>query len=222
MESWLRAAPGRGIHWLPRGPRLVNEGPLRKAHHGGKPVPWVMVNPASLSASDFPLPPSVVPNARRLVAEYRDVVERSCEFSKMVGDVVRGDPGAIGPTLHAFAETTSIVFRRWNLEILYLLSVENQLRYSEIRSFVKGISGRSLSLKLDEMEQLGLVARHVSTGKPPHVSYSLTDQGRLLTRLSLPMVLALQMERGLAESLGAAGRLPSIVVPQEAATAQGR
>lgn len=135
--------------------------------------------------------------------QYQDVVERTCQFSKDVGDVVRGDPSTLAPLVHAFAQTTSVVFRRWNLEILYLLSVENRLRYSEIHGFVPGISGRSLSLKLDEMERMGLLLREVSGGKPPQVSYSLTEEGRKLTRLSFPMVLALHMERGLRDALGA-------------------
>jgi len=106
--------------------------------------------------------------------------------------------------LHALSGAAEQVFRRWNLEILYLLSVENQLRFSQVRAFVPGISGRSLSLKLDEMEHLGLIRREVSGDHPPHVMYSLSDQGRTLTRLSFPMALALLLDQGLAQRITAA------------------
>jgi len=162
-----------------------------------------MAKKIAVSEMDYTVPAAAVAQSARLMAAFDDVVQRTCDFSKDVGDVVRGNPDELAELVHSFARITSQVFRRWNLEILYLLSVENGLRFSQVRAFVPGINGRSLSLKLDEMEQLGLIRRAVSNHKPPQVTYSLTEQGRKLTRLSFPMVLQLNMELGLREKLTA-------------------
>jgi len=162
-----------------------------------------MVNPTSPPPAETALPASRTPmpmpvgartDAARLLDAYDAIVERTCAFSQAVGDAVRGDPKATAALVHQFAATTAQVFRRWNLEILYLLSVENRLRFSQLRAHVPGVSGRSLSLKLDELESLGLVAREVTADSPPQVAYSLTEKGRRLTRLSFPAVLSLHMD----------------------------
>lgn len=170
--------------------------------------------PPAPSASALPtlVPPGLLPTraqgqSGRLLAAYDEVVRSTCQFSKDVGDVVRGDPVNLAGILSALSQAASHVFRKWNVEVLYLLSVENELRFSEVRSFVPGISSRSLSLKLDEMEQLGLVRRRVSDDKPPHVLYSLTEGGRTMTRLSLPMALSLLMDHGLRDQLS--GKTPT-------------
>jgi len=153
----------------------------------------------STSPPAIPIPAGARGDASRLLAAYDDVVQRTFAFSQAVGDAVRGDPKATAELVHRFAATTAQVFRRWNLEILYLLSVENRLRFSQLRAHVPGVSGRSLSLKLDELEGLGLVAREVGDGNPPQVAYSLTEKGRRLTRLSFPAVLSLHMDALRAE-----------------------
>lgn len=159
---------------------------------------------ATPTEKEYTLPPSLLAASGPILVAFQDIVERTSQFSKEVGDVVRGDPKVLEAIVHNFAQITTVVFRRWNVEILYLLSVENRLRFSAIKEFVPGITGRSLSLKLDEMEQLGLLHREVSNDKPPQVFYSLTDAGRMLTRLSFPMVLQLNLDRGLRAKLAAA------------------
>jgi DNA-binding HxlR family transcriptional regulator len=141
------------------------------------------------------------------MAKYDDLVLRSEEFSRLVADQVRHDPEAVADLIQRLAEATKLVFQRWTLPILYMLSLEptHELRYSEIRARVHGISGRSLSLELDGMERHGLVVRKVSNDKPPHVSYRLTARGQTLSRLSFPMVLHLNLTPALRKQLQASG-----------------
>ena len=163
-----------------------------------------MVKSAADGETDFPVPTSILGASRRLLSSYEDVVRRTSDFAIEVADVVRDKPESVAGLIHQLAISTSWVFQRWNLEILYLLSLQREMRYSHIQDAIQGISGRSLSLKLDEMEAGGLVHRQVSDDKPPHVLYSLTERGRTLTRLSFPMVLHLNMDGRLRQQLGGA------------------
>jgi DNA-binding HxlR family transcriptional regulator len=52
------------------------------------------------------------------------------------------------------------------------------LRFSELRDAVGAIGDRMLSLRLRELEQKGLVRRHVIAGPPVRVEYELTETGR--------------------------------------------
>jgi DNA-binding HxlR family transcriptional regulator len=151
----------------------------------------------------YDLPPSILSESERLMAAYDDLLRRTEEFSRLVADQVRDDPEQVADLVQQLSESAKVVFQRWTLPILYMLSLEpaHELRYSQIRSFVHGISGRSLSLTLDEMERRGLLSRKVSNDRPPHVTYALTPRGQTLSSLSFPMVLHLNMTPALREQL---------------------
>lgn len=61
------------------------------------------------------------------------------------------------------------------------------MRFSELRSKIKGVSERMLSQTLDTLEADGLVSRRSYPVVPPHVEYSLTPMGVELT----PRIIAL-------------------------------
>jgi DNA-binding HxlR family transcriptional regulator len=162
------------------------------------------VTAASPSSSPaYDLPPSILSASEPLMAAYDDLLRRSEAFSRLVVDQVRDDPEQVADLVQQLAEAAKVVFQRWTLPILYMLSLEpaHELRYSQIRAFVHGISGRSLSLTLDEMERRGLLVRTVSNDRPPHVTYGLTPRGQVLSSLSFPMVLHLNMTPALREQL---------------------
>ncbi|MHB1260250.1 MAG: winged helix-turn-helix transcriptional regulator [Thermoplasmatota archaeon] len=161
------------------------------------------VKPASPGEAEYTLPPSVLSASGRLMEGYDDLLSRSEAFSRMVADEVRQDPDAVADLIQQLASAAKVVFQRWTLPILYVLSLDptHELRFSQIRSYVHGISGRSLSLQLDGMERNGLLERKVTTDRPPHVSYRLTSRGQMLSSLSFPMVLHLNMVGGLKEQL---------------------
>jgi DNA-binding HxlR family transcriptional regulator len=72
---------------------------------------------------------------------------------------------------------------RWGALVLGAL-LERDLRYSEIRSRIGGISEKMLAQTLDVLERDGLIARFSYPVIPPHVEYRLTASGReLATRL---------------------------------------
>lgn len=76
------------------------------------------------------------------------------------------------------------VSSRWGGLVLGAL-LERDLRYSEIRARVGGISEKMLAQTLDVLERDGLLARTSHPVVPPRVEYALTPSGRALAeRLS--------------------------------------
>lgn len=71
------------------------------------------------------------------------------------------------------------VSNRWGGLVLGALR-ERDLRYSEIRARVGGISEKMLAQTLDVLERDGLIERRSYPVVPPHVEYALSASGREL------------------------------------------
>ncbi len=67
---------------------------------------------------------------------------------------------------------------KWKAVILYHL-LEAPQRYNELRRAMSGVTERTLSIQLQQLEKDGLIAREAFGQKPPiKVVYSLTEFGR--------------------------------------------
>jgi len=84
---------------------------------------------------------------------------------------------AIDPGCRAFTDAIEILGRPWTGLILGLLQA-GPLRFSELEARAKRLGAKTLSARLKELEQRGILARHVDDGPPVRVSYSLTRKGR--------------------------------------------
>ena len=79
--------------------------------------------------------------------------------------------------------TMGIIGGKWKTVILYYL-IEGPLRYNGLRKKMLGVTERTLSLQLRQLEEDGVVNRTVFTSKPPlRVEYELTDFGKTLIPL---------------------------------------
>lgn len=79
--------------------------------------------------------------------------------------------------------TMGIIGGKWKTVILFYL-IEGPLRYNELRKKMIGVTERTLSLQLRQLEEDGVVVRTVFTSKPPlKVEYALTDFGKTLIPL---------------------------------------
>lgn len=63
--------------------------------------------------------------------------------------------------------------------VIYHL-LEGTRRFGELSRLLEGISARTLTRQLRELEEDGLITRHVHEQIPPKVDYALTDTGRAL------------------------------------------
>ncbi len=82
--------------------------------------------------------------------------------------------------------TADIVCAKWTLLIVRDLA-EGRSRFCELERSLSGISPRTLSLRLRDLEQEGVVERQTFPEVPPRVEYALTDKGRALLPLIADM-----------------------------------
>lgn len=75
--------------------------------------------------------------------------------------------------------TLDLIGGKWKALILWQLG-ENTLRFSELRKQLPQITQKMLTQQLRELEESGLVNRHIYTQVPPKVEYSLTETGKSL------------------------------------------
>ncbi len=81
--------------------------------------------------------------------------------------------------LEKFRRLMGMLVRKWTVEIMYCLYTRRSMRFTEIRKLL-GLNSRTLSNRLMELEEMGLVRRVVDVGKPVRVSYELTSLGRVV------------------------------------------
>jgi DNA-binding HxlR family transcriptional regulator len=69
---------------------------------------------------------------------------------------------------------------RWKINILWMLK-NGVNRYGMLKSQISGISEKMLTERLKELEQEGLIIRKDFKTIPPHVEYTLSKAGQLLS-----------------------------------------
>ena len=87
-----------------------------------------------------------------------------------------------------YESAIEILGKRWTGLIIRSL-LEGPRRFTEITSYVNGLSDRLLSQRLQELEQAEIVDRKVYSQRPVLVEYALTDKGRDLRQV----VVAIQV-----------------------------
>ncbi len=81
---------------------------------------------------------------------------------------------------YPFEYTLSIIDGKWKIRLMYLLSVNEIMRYGELKLEVPGITHKMLAKQLKEMEADGIINRKEYSQIPPKVEYSLTEKGKTL------------------------------------------
>lgn len=66
---------------------------------------------------------------------------------------------------------------KWKLRILWALRDGEELRYSEVKRQISGITDVMLSQSLKELSESGLVRRKQYGDMPPRVAYRITEHG---------------------------------------------
>lgn len=79
-----------------------------------------------------------------------------------------------------FSYTLSLISGKYKMTILYTLMEFGVVRYNELQRYIKGISYKTLSLSLKELENDGLIIRKEYPQIPPKVEYSLSNRGKTL------------------------------------------
>jgi|SRR3989344_4338670 len=72
--------------------------------------------------------------------------------------------------------------KRWTLLVLRELNDNGSMRFNSLIRSMEGISPRTLSKRLKDLETLELISKKKFNEIPPRVEYSLTNKGKELIK----------------------------------------
>jgi DNA-binding HxlR family transcriptional regulator len=81
------------------------------------------------------------------------------------------------PVPEEVRRAADLLERRWTLSILYA-SVEGATRFNEFLSALQRVPPATLTVRLTELVDAGVLERRVLDTRPPAVEYRLTLQGK--------------------------------------------
>lgn len=84
---------------------------------------------------------------------------------------------ALEPKIGCIASAMHIIGNKWTALILRDLN-DGPQRFSELERSVGTINPRTLSQRLDDLEQSGIISKQSYAEVPPRTEYSLTKKGR--------------------------------------------
>ncbi|MDB9234625.1 helix-turn-helix domain-containing protein [Halorubrum ezzemoulense] len=67
--------------------------------------------------------------------------------------------------------------RKYAMQLVSIIGAHDSLRFAEIEDHLPTASTSTISKRLDEFEEAGLVSRTQYNEIPPRVEYTLTDEG---------------------------------------------
>lgn len=85
-------------------------------------------------------------------------------------------------------KTIVLIGNKWTLLIIReLIMADGPLRYNEIAKALKKISSRTLSGKLKNLVNYGVIEKNIFDDSPIRVEYSLTEKGKELYKVTKSM-----------------------------------
>ncbi len=83
-------------------------------------------------------------------------------------------------TIGCVQAATEIIGDKWTPQLLRYFANNDIVRFCQLQDSVGGINPRTLSSRLVNLEEQGIITRH-QCGESSRCEYSLTDKGRDLT-----------------------------------------
>ncbi len=85
-------------------------------------------------------------------------------------------------------EKTTFLSRKWTLSIIVTIGNFGSLRFNDLLRRIDGVTQKTLSERLQELEKYSLVERREFAERPPRVEYSLTRNGQKVRKAVLPLI----------------------------------
>jgi DNA-binding HxlR family transcriptional regulator len=120
-----------------------------------------------------------------LAGGHREAMDQVVAWLTGYGDLER--------EVRRSVEALNPLLQKWSIEICFLLRMKQPRRFNELRENLPGIGSRTLSQRLKELEQQGIVQRTVYPEVPVRVEYRLTQKGARLGDLFLPVIAHLRI-----------------------------
>src|SRR5690606_10347556 len=88
----------------------------------------------------------------------------------------------------AFGGILTTISKKWSLLIINRLGISGRLRFNDLMTEFAGISPRTLSETLKELQKERLIGRESFAETPPRVEYFLTEDGAELRKVIVPFL----------------------------------
>ena len=82
----------------------------------------------------------------------------------------------------------NIISKKWALVIIGTISNHGKIRFNQILNSIIGISPKTLSDRLKQLEKASLINRKIFSEIPPKVEYSLTQDGMEVRDAMIPLM----------------------------------
>ncbi|MGD9131460.1 MAG: helix-turn-helix domain-containing protein [Candidatus Bathyarchaeota archaeon] len=92
-----------------------------------------------------------------------------------------------------------IISKKWALLIINTLGNYGKLRFNKLMETLSGISPKTLSDTLKDLQAEGLIKRESFAEIPPRVEYSLTKDGTALRKSIIPLLKWTATRNGVKE-----------------------
>lgn len=117
------------------------------------------------------------------------IQETSLECLRKELELFKHDRSRMSMEREEFLRFFRFLQRKWAIDIIYLLLIQEELHFNEIRRLLEGVSSRTLTDRLVELEERRVIDRKVQESRPVKVKYSLTNFGKGLVALLVPVFL---------------------------------
>ena len=117
------------------------------------------------------------------------IQETSLECLRRELDSFEHDRTRMSMEREGFLRFFRFLQRKWTIDIMYVLIIQEELHFNEIRRLLDGVSSRTLTDRLVELEERGVINRKVQQTRPVKVTYSLTNFGKGLVAMLVPVFL---------------------------------
>jgi len=81
----------------------------------------------------------------------------------------------------------AVIMDKWSLFVIYNLAYYEKLRFGELKTNIRGVSARMLSVTLKKLEHHQIIKREAFAEIPPRVEYHLTDFGKDLAEKTVDL-----------------------------------
>lgn len=81
-----------------------------------------------------------------------------------------------------------LLSRRYSMQLICVVGAIGPARYGDIEETIDGVSSSTLSSRLDELVEAGILVREQYAEIPPRVEYELTGTGEELSQQLKPLL----------------------------------
>jgi DNA-binding HxlR family transcriptional regulator len=133
-------------------------------------------------------------------ASFRDAVRASSGFSLKVGEfLAKRTPAEQAAWVRRSLAASRPLFQPWTMEVLYAIASARTARFTALQELL-GLSSRTLSGRLKDLQEAGLLERRVMDATPVRTEYRLTKTGRATAALAAPLFA--HLNQAAAEAAG--------------------